>query len=100
MVGWHHQLNGHEFEQTPGDSGGQGILVCCSPWGHKESDMTEQLKNNNPLYTYLCVHTITVQHIRLFTLFHSHPPTKTVSSSYIPSIYKDTITYNRSKQDK
>ena len=40
MVGWHHQLNGREFEQTPGDSEGQGILVCCSPWGHQESDMT------------------------------------------------------------
>ena len=38
MVGWHYQLNGHEFEQTPGDSEGQGSLVCCSPWGHKESD--------------------------------------------------------------
>ena len=41
MIGWHHQLNGHEFEQTPGDSEGQGSLVCYSPWGHKESDMTE-----------------------------------------------------------
>ena len=40
MVGWHHQLNGHEFEQTPGDSEGQGNLVCCSPWGCKESDTT------------------------------------------------------------
>ena len=47
MVGWHHQLNGHEFEQTPGDGEGQGSLVCCSPWGHKELDTTEQLKNNN-----------------------------------------------------
>ena len=35
-VGWHHRLNGHEFEQTPGYSEGQGSLVCCSPWGHKE----------------------------------------------------------------
>ena len=35
MVGWHHQLNGHESEQTPGDSEGQGSLVCCSPWGHR-----------------------------------------------------------------
>ena len=43
MAGWHHWLNGHEFEQTQGNSEGQGILVCCSPWGHKESDMTEQL---------------------------------------------------------
>ena len=40
MVEWHHRLNGHESEQTPGDSEGQGSLVCCSSWGHKESDMT------------------------------------------------------------
>ena len=46
MVGWHHQLNGHEFEQTPGDGEGQGSLVCCSPWGHKESDTSEPLSNN------------------------------------------------------
>ena len=39
-VGWHHRLNGHEFEQTPGDGEGQG-LACCSPWGHKELDMNE-----------------------------------------------------------
>ena len=39
--GWHQQLNGHEFEQAPGDDEGQGNLVCCSSWGHKESDMTE-----------------------------------------------------------
>ena len=43
MLGSHHQLNGHEFEQTPGDGEEQGSLVCYSPWGHKESDMTEQL---------------------------------------------------------
>ena len=41
MVGWHHQLNGCEFEQTLGDGGGQGSLACCSLWGHKESDTTE-----------------------------------------------------------
>ena len=41
MVGWHHQLNGHEFEQTLGDGEGQGSLVCCSPWGCKKSNMTE-----------------------------------------------------------
>ena len=39
MVGWHHQLNEHEFEQTLGDAVGQGSLVCCSPWGLRESDM-------------------------------------------------------------
>ena len=43
MVGWHHQLDGREFEQTPGVGDGQGSLVWCSPWGHKESDATEQL---------------------------------------------------------
>ena len=46
MVGWHHRLNGHEFEQTPGDSEGQGSLECCSPWGQKGMDTTEQLNNN------------------------------------------------------
>ena len=40
MVGWYHQLNEYEFEQTSGDSEGQGNLVCCSPWGCKELDMT------------------------------------------------------------
>ena len=40
MVGWHHQLDGHEFEQAPGDGEGVGGLACCSPRGHKESDMT------------------------------------------------------------
>ena len=43
MVGWHHQLNGHEFEQAAGVGDGQGGLACCSSGGHKESDMTEQL---------------------------------------------------------
>ena len=43
MVGWHHQLNGHEFEQAPGVGDGQGGLACCSPQGRKESDTTEQL---------------------------------------------------------
>ena len=45
MVGWHHQLKGHEFQQTLGDGEGQGSLACCSPWDHKESDMTERLNN-------------------------------------------------------
>ena len=47
MVGWHHRLNEHEFEQTPGDSEGQESLVCCSPWGCKELDTTEQLNNES-----------------------------------------------------
>ena len=47
MVGWHHRLKGHESEQTLGDSEGQGSLACCSPWGRKELDTTEQLNSNN-----------------------------------------------------
>ena len=51
MVGWHHWLNGHEFEQTQGDSEGQESLTCCSPWGHQESDMTERLNNHKYSFT-------------------------------------------------
>ena len=51
MVGWHHRLNGHEFEQTPEDGEGQGSLMCCSPWGRKESDIPERLNSNNCIYT-------------------------------------------------
>ena len=43
MVGWHHRLDGHEFESVPGDDEGQGSLACCSLWGCKELDMTERL---------------------------------------------------------
>ena len=43
MIGWHHQLDGHKFEQAPGVGDGQGSLVCCTPWGHKKSDTTEPL---------------------------------------------------------
>ena len=46
-VGWHHWLNGHEFEQTPGNSRGQRSLACCSPWGHIEPDTTWQLNNKS-----------------------------------------------------
>ena len=58
MVRWHHQLSGRE--QALGDGEGQGSLACCSPWGHKESDTTEQLNNNIHFYrvsqsgTYKC----------------------------------------------
>ena len=45
MVGWHHRLEGHEFEQAPRVGDGQGVLACCSPWGHKEPD-TERLNNS------------------------------------------------------
>ena len=51
MVGWHHQLNGYEFEQTLGDSEGQGSLACCSSWGHKELDRTERLNGTDRMYS-------------------------------------------------
>ena len=46
MVGWHHRLHGHGFEQTLGDGEGQGSLVCCGPWGHKQSDTTQRLNTS------------------------------------------------------
>ena len=46
MAGQHHQCNGHELRQTPGDGEGRGGMACCSPWGHKESDTNGQLNNN------------------------------------------------------
>ena len=59
MVGWYHWLRGHEFEQTPRDSEGQRSLICCSSWGCKESDTTEQLSNNNNHILVHCVCQIT-----------------------------------------
>ena len=53
MVGWHHQLNGHELEQTPEDSGGQRSLACCSSWDHKVLDTTLQPNSNNTLYSFI-----------------------------------------------
>ena len=55
MVGWHHQLNGREFEQAPGDGEGQGSLACCSPRGCKESDMTERMNNNQKKRPGFCL---------------------------------------------
>ena len=46
MAGWHHRLNGHGFEQVLGDGEGRGSLVCCSPWGLRELDMSERLNNS------------------------------------------------------
>ena len=53
MVGWHHRLNGCEFEQTPGNSEGRRSLACCSSWGCKQLDMTKRLNSNNILIIHL-----------------------------------------------
>ena len=52
MVGWHHRLDGHEFEHVPGVGDGQGSLACCSPWGHKELETAEQM--NRSEYIFYC----------------------------------------------
>ena len=58
MVGWHHQIDGHEFEQAPGAGDGQGSLACCSPWGRKESDVTAlnwAEPNEHPFSLHACL---------------------------------------------
>ena len=63
MIGWHHQLNGCESEQTPGDSEGQETLACRIPWGHKESDTTEQ----QLLFTVVSIPAIQVSQLYIYT---------------------------------
>ena len=55
MVGWHHRLDGHEFDEAPGVSDGQGGLACCSPWGHIESDTTDQLNSTESYYKVIAL---------------------------------------------
>ena len=76
MVGWHHRLNGHDFEQAPGDGEGQGSLVCCGPWGHKESDTTELLNNKNPHRH--CVH---------MSILYVCPARKSICTSFLDSTH-------------
>ena len=64
MVGWHHQLNGYESEQAPGDSKGQGSLACCRPWSHKELDTFKRM-NNRPKLSH--------SQLTLFYLENKHP---------------------------
>ena len=73
VVGWHHRLKEHEFEQAPGDGEGQGSLVCCSPWDHKESDTTEWLNNNK----YIFVRTGSVYLLIPFICSTQSPPPPT-----------------------
>ena len=67
MVGWHHWLDGHEFEQALGVDDGQGSLVCCSPWGHKELDMTERLNWTELLKKFIRLHWILVGTHNIFS---------------------------------
>ena len=73
MVGWHHRLNGHEFEHAPGVGDGQRGLACCSPWGRKESDTTERLNWAEPGWNKHSVHSTGEREVDL--------PTKDYSAS-------------------
>ena len=83
MVGWHHWLNGHEFEQALGDGEGQGSLACCSPWGRKESDTTEQLNNNRLRSPYTFPHP-SCKSPNILTFQDNFNHLKIVQSSSIP----------------
>ena len=75
MVGWHHQLNGHEFEETPGDSDGQRSLVCCNSWSRRVGQdlATEQHYNNIRIYVYIhmCIYMYVCTYIYFFFIFFS-----------------------------
>ena len=77
MIGWHHRLNAHEFEQTLGDGEGQGSLVCYSPRGCKESDTTEQPNNNKVKERRVCM---------LLTLFRDETNTPAIPDASTPRV--------------
>ena len=80
MVGWHHWLKGHEFGQTPGDSEGQGSILCYCPWGRKESDMTGRLNNNiRTICGFLCY---LIRKLRLFEVLPLSSDEKHMSRSH------------------
>jgi len=90
MFGWHHWLNGHEFEQALGDGEGQGNPACCSPWGHKWSDTPERLNNSNNIINK-------ISPPGEIQLFHS-PLTfikRLFSSSLLSAIKVVSIAYSR-----
>ena len=72
MVGWHHRLNGHEFEEAPGVSDGQGTLACYSPWGCKESDTTEGLNWVSPKLSFFDTQFFLLAESRIFSLKKIH----------------------------
>ena len=69
MVGWHHRLDGHEFEQAPGVGDGQGVLAWCDPWGRKEWDTTEQLNWTELTYNIVLILILGVQHTDLIHVY-------------------------------
>ena len=100
MVGWHHRLNGHEFEQAPGFSDGQGRLACCAPWGRKESDTTERLDELNGRVMQLAFWMMTTGWYVKGSFTYSPCSLKTMSlfatnekeSSFFPPSWRHTCT--------
>ena len=74
MVGWHHRLNGHEFEQTPGDSGGQGSLMCSSPCGRKQLGMTEATQQQHIQWNIQFSRSVVSDSLRPHESQHTRPP--------------------------
>ena len=85
MVGWHHQLDGHEFEQALGDGEGQGSLTCCSPWGRKELDTTEWLNKLQRLAISQVHRNFFVKYYRFASLGNGRPG---LITSFGKSFYK------------
>ena len=83
MVGWQHWLHGHEFEQAPGVGGGGGSLACCSPWGGRELDMTEQLSWTEQTFPWLVDLTFQVS-VQCYSLQHQilHSPPETSTTGF------------------
>ena len=92
MVGWNHWLNGHEFEQAPGDGEGQGRLVCCSPWCRKELDTNEWLNSNKCLFMCVCIYlNICVNRIKVIK--HIQPITSKSYNLYWQRKYAQFLFY-------
>ena len=90
MIRQHHQLNGHEFEQTPGGGGGQRSLACCSPWGRKELDTTQQLSNNSSGIRTSIPHFM-IQKLRLISSQVVKPKIRMRSSEALISLISDKM---------
>ena len=89
-VGWHHRLNGHESEQTPGVGDGQGNLACCSPWGLKELHTTEQLNNSKASSSLPLMlserhsQALPLEQLALAAVWHHHPEARWSYASFPP----------------
>ena len=83
MVGWHHWLDGHESEQALGNGEGQGSLACCSPWGSKELDMTEQLNNNHHTWLHSLVPAYLPSHPSTCMYLAAISPKSAVSNLFV-----------------